>query len=116
MAREKRVVVKHSPGLECTSPVVNGVQEGGQISHHELKFEGRGNVFDIDEEESKQKLAIMLSAIERKSRPWCPICNIRRVARNSKNSQSPLDAMCGICAEKSLQDPKGTRRDLSSWT
>jgi hypothetical protein len=111
------VSVQYDPGLVKSNASAGGVSAGFTgTKNQELDFTKEGCVFDIDEQDRRQKLAIMLSAIERKSRPWCPICNIRKVARNSKEKDSPLDGMCGLCAAKALDDPKGTRRDLSSWT
>ncbi len=112
--RAPKVVVQFDPGLGAPAKGVKVKYTGTKSP--ELDFTKEGCEFDLDELERRQKLAIMLSAIERKNRPWCPHCNIRKVSRNSKDPGSPLDGMCGICAKKALDDPKGTRRDLSSWT
>lgn len=111
------MVVQFAPGLTAPAKGVAGHKSkysGTKIQ--ELDFTKEGCEFDLDELERRQKLAIMLSAIERKNRPWCPHCNIRKVSRNSKDPSAPLDSMCGLCAAKCLEDPKGARRDMSNWT
>jgi len=101
MSRKKKrklsSTVVYDPGLlEARRVEMPGVELIGQ-SHCALQFGSGGTPEAVNQEglEGRRKLAIMLSAIERKSRPWCPECNVHRV---SKSKEDILDVMCGICS------------------
>ena len=83
---------------------------GSRVKHAPLQFEEKGNVRDLDEEDRKRRLAIMLSMRERENAPYCECCNLRKCQKIGEGPEAPYDAMCGACSRETMERPKAVRR------
>jgi hypothetical protein len=98
--RKSPVTVAFDPGLKSSSANGEKVKYSGN-KIQELDFsKTSGAVADLDDMESRQSLAIMLSAIKRAKLPWCPECNIHKAVED--------DNLCGICSKIAAEHgPRG---------
>lgn len=111
--RKRGIRVVFDPGFKLAIENSNAKLEPNRkgVAYNQLDFSREGHV-DPDEADFKRRLAIMLSAAERKARPWCPECSVHKVGRNSKDKDAPYDSLCGIC---SIVAAKHGRRQILNW-
>jgi hypothetical protein len=103
--RKQKVVVQFDEGFVKSQASASNGKAGGTKyhAHYELDFTKEGQVEDLDEQDRKRILAMMIQARERALAPWCPECNVHKVGRISKEKDAPYDNMCGICSRISAE-------------